>query len=324
MKQFAAFVCLATLTAAQADDEYREFKGHEGPTRVVRFTPDGTKLISCSGWPEGDKTIRIWDVKTGKVIHTLKGHTDNIDGMCVSANGKTILSGGSDGTARLWDVTTGKELKKFDGHKKAGVPGVVIAPDGKTAVTGDTSGTIIAWKTDTLQEVFKVKGHTDHVRGLAFTPDGKTLVSVSWDRSMKTWNPADGKEKKTIAVGAGKIEGLAITPDGKEVVLACPRLSRWDLEMGQELKRYTTGGLSVDISTDGKWLLVGRYGGEMNLRNLATGQEKAKFIAHQGNVYGVAFAPDGKTAASGGAGPTVDGKTTKGEDFAVRVWNLDD
>jgi hypothetical protein len=33
---------------ARADDDFREFKGHEGPTRVVRFTPEGQTLISCN------------------------------------------------------------------------------------------------------------------------------------------------------------------------------------------------------------------------------------------------------------------------------------
>src|SRR6476620_10850270 len=102
MIRFAAVAWMALLLTLRADDDFREFKGHAGPTRVVRFTPDGTKLISCSGWPEGDKTIRIWDVKTGNTLHVLKGHTENIDGMSVSDDGKTILTASSDGTARLW------------------------------------------------------------------------------------------------------------------------------------------------------------------------------------------------------------------------------
>ena len=109
MRRFA-LIGILLLGNVRADDEFREFKGHEGPTRVVRFTPDGTKLVSCSGWPEGDKTIRIWDVKTGKEIRVLKGHTDNIDGMCLSDDGKTILSGSADGTARLWDVESGRSV----------------------------------------------------------------------------------------------------------------------------------------------------------------------------------------------------------------------
>src|SRR5438128_941476 len=99
MTRFAAFACLVTVSPLRADDDFREFKGHEGPTRVVRFTPDGATLVSCSGYPDGDKSIRIWDVKTGKERFKLMGHTSNIDGMCLSADGKTILSGGSDGTA---------------------------------------------------------------------------------------------------------------------------------------------------------------------------------------------------------------------------------
>ncbi len=231
---------------------------------------------------------------------------------------KTILAAGSDGTVRLWEVGTGKHLRTFEGHKttdKTGVPAVAIVPDGTVAASGDTDGTIIAWNTQTLKEVFKVKGHTGHVRSLVFTPNGKTLVSGSWDGTVKTWDPATGKEIKTIPVGAGRIENLAVTPDGKEVVVACPRLSRWDLETGTEVKRYATGALSVAISADGNLLLVGRYGGEMNLRALYTGFEKAKFVAFDGNVYGVAISPDGKTAATAGGGEDRRWQTGQGEGF---------
>jgi hypothetical protein len=39
----AVLLPLLSLFPVAADDDFREFKGHEGPTRVVRFTPDGTK-----------------------------------------------------------------------------------------------------------------------------------------------------------------------------------------------------------------------------------------------------------------------------------------
>ena len=322
----AVLLPLLSLFPVAADDDFREFKGHEGPTRVVRFTPDGTKLVSCSGWPEGDKTLRIWDVKTGKTIHTLTGHTDNIDGMCLSDDGKTILSGSSDGTARLWDVATGKELKRFEGHKKSGVPAVALAAGGKLAASGSGNGKMIVWKTDTLEEVFSVDAHTNHVRCLLFTSDGKSLISGSWDGTVKVWDVEKKAEKRTLTMpGKGvKVDNFALMPDGKELVVAGGRFSRWNLETGDEVKRYPGGALSVAISKDGKRMMTGRYQGEMILRDTDTGQEKAKFVAHEGTVYWVEFAPDGKTVASAGGGARDGDKYNKGTDFAVRIWTLDD
>ena len=326
MIRFTAIAWAVLLPVSRADDDFREFKGHEGPTRVVRFTPDGLTLISCSGWPEGDKTIRIWDVKTGKEKHVLRNHTGPVVSLAVSKDGKKLLSGSHDSTVRVWEIDSGKELRTFTEHGKvAGIAATAFAPDGTTAASGDSNGKLLLWNADTGKVIHELKGHTKDVRNLYFTPDGKKLVSSGFDGTIRIWTPADGKEVKAIATGIGRIEAIALTPDAKEVVATGPRTLRFNLETGEQLKDYETEGLSVAISPDGKKLLSGKYGGEMTLRDFATGQVKAKYTAHLGNCFWIEFAPDGKTAATaGGGGQMVDGKAQKGEDFMVRVWTLDD
>src|SRR5262245_49527209 len=161
MLRFAVLACILILPYSRADDEFREFKGHEGPTRVARFTPDGLTLISCSGWPEGDKTIRVWDVKTAKEKHVLKGHAGQVVGLAVSTDGKKLLSGSHDSTVRVWEIETGKELRKFTGHGRSpGTPAVAFAPDGKTAASGDGNGLVLLWSVDTGKVIHELKGHT--------------------------------------------------------------------------------------------------------------------------------------------------------------------
>ncbi|MDJ0501064.1 MAG: AAA family ATPase, partial [Nostocales cyanobacterium LE14-WE4] len=79
-------------------------KGHESPVSSVGFSPDGKKLASGSG----DKTIKIWDVTTGKVLNTLKGHEGYVLSVGFSPDGKQLASGSGDKTIKIWDVTTGK------------------------------------------------------------------------------------------------------------------------------------------------------------------------------------------------------------------------
>jgi WD40 repeat protein len=326
MRRFAVFALLVFSAAARADDDFREFKGHEGPTRAVRFTPDGTTMISCSGWPEGDKTIRVWDVKSGRAKHVLKAHTGPVVSLAVSTDGKRFLSGSHDSTVRLWDVETWKELKTIKDHgKTAGIAAVAFGPDGTVAASGDSNGQILIWNTDSGKVLHELKGHTKDVRTLAFTPDGKTLVSAGFDGTVRTWSPADGKEKKSVVTGFGRIEAFVLTAGAKEVVVAGPHLVRYDLETGEKLRDYETAALSVAVSPDGKRMLSGKYGGEMTLRDVASGTVKAKYVAHAGNCFWIEFAPDGKTAATaGGGGGLVDGKYQKGEDFVVRLWTLDE
>ena len=74
----------------------------------MAYSPDGKTLASGSG----DKTIKLWDVATGKEQATLKGHTDWVTSVAFSPDGKTLASGSEDKTIKLWDVATGKQADK--------------------------------------------------------------------------------------------------------------------------------------------------------------------------------------------------------------------
>ena len=59
-----------------------------------------------------DKTLRLWDVETGRCLRTYEGHTDGVKSVCLSSDGRLALSGG-DNSVRLWEVETGKCLRKY-------------------------------------------------------------------------------------------------------------------------------------------------------------------------------------------------------------------
>jgi len=61
-------------------------------------------------------TIKLWDVKDGKIIKTLEGHTNIVNSAAFSSDGATIVSGSSDKTIKLWDSKDGKRIKILEGH----------------------------------------------------------------------------------------------------------------------------------------------------------------------------------------------------------------
>ena len=73
--------------------------GHSGWVNSVVISPDGKTIVSGSD----DKTVRLWDIETGKEIRRLQGHTDDVNSVAISADGQTIVSGSSDGEIKIWD-----------------------------------------------------------------------------------------------------------------------------------------------------------------------------------------------------------------------------
>ncbi|MDJ0508613.1 MAG: hypothetical protein QNJ64_05065, partial [Crocosphaera sp.] len=101
------------------------FIGHNHSVNAVCVTPDGLKVVSASD----DKTLKLWDLLTGKELLTLTGHNDSVNGVCVTPDGLKVVSASADETLKLWDLLTGEQLLTLTGHNDS-VNGVCVTPDG--------------------------------------------------------------------------------------------------------------------------------------------------------------------------------------------------
>ena len=79
-------------------------QGHTDGIITIILAKDEKTLYSCSH----DKTIRSWDVTTGRQIVSYVGHKDFVTSVILSKDNKTLYSCGTDKTIRAWDVDTGK------------------------------------------------------------------------------------------------------------------------------------------------------------------------------------------------------------------------
>jgi Sec-independent protein secretion pathway component TatC len=70
---------------------------------------DGRLAVSASH----DKTLKVWDLETGRELRTLSGHSGEVWGVAVSGDGRRAVSASSDRTLRVWDLETGAEVATF-------------------------------------------------------------------------------------------------------------------------------------------------------------------------------------------------------------------
>ncbi|OJA10875.1 hypothetical protein AZE42_06018 [Rhizopogon vesiculosus] len=71
----------------------RSCEGHEGTVSPLVVFPDGRRTVTGSK----DKTLCLWELKVGIVLKKLKGHTDLVEAVVVSGDGKLIASGDKKG-----------------------------------------------------------------------------------------------------------------------------------------------------------------------------------------------------------------------------------
>jgi len=88
-----------------------------------------------------DKTIRLWDIQTGRELKRFEGHTERVTCVAYSPQGDRIVSSSGDGTVRLWDVDGGVELRTFKNNNQS-VNSVAFSFDGRLILSGGFDGTV--------------------------------------------------------------------------------------------------------------------------------------------------------------------------------------
>jgi len=154
----------------------RSFEGHSGTVSSVSFSPDGRYVLSgsflsgSSAFRE-DKTLKLWDVSTDKMIHSFEGHSNWVSSVTFSPKGKYVLSGGGDKTLKLWDVSTGKMIRSFEGHSNY-VNAVSFSPDGKYVLSGSDDATLKLWDVSSEEELITLVSLPNGDEWIVTTPDG--------------------------------------------------------------------------------------------------------------------------------------------------------
>ena len=132
-------VVLATgpiLRILDINKQRRPLVGHTDTINALTVTLDGLQVVSASS----DRTLKVWDLSSGKARLTLTSHMDSVMAVAVTPNGRLVVSASSDKTLKLWDLSTGNLLTTF--YAEAPLLCCAIASDGKTIVTGDELGNV--------------------------------------------------------------------------------------------------------------------------------------------------------------------------------------
>jgi RNA polymerase sigma factor (sigma-70 family) len=213
----------------------------------VALSPDG-KLVAAS---QG-RTAYLWDTDTGKRLHELATGQPGIWRLAFAADGKALLTVGSNQSALAWDVASGKNTRQL--RHKAGDGVMAFAPGLATAVSPDWK--YLAWQhIDTAGQGFSVKvmdlaagkelpeikAPPGGALSLTFSPDGKALAWAGPRGEVVLWDVGADKERLRLAgnLADGAVTALAFSPDGKAIAVSRGErvVEVWDTATGKQVVR---------------------------------------------------------------------------------------
>ncbi len=154
----------------------------------MAFSPAGGSALSGSA----DKTVRLWDVETGRCVRVLEGHSARV---CVafSPEGGSALSGSADNTAQRWDVETGRCMRVLEGHCDV-VRSVAFSPNGRHAFSAAINGAMRVWDLRIPPKI-EVKQHQytnyTNAKVLLVGESGADKTGLSGRLALNDWKPSD-------------------------------------------------------------------------------------------------------------------------------------
>src|SRR5262249_2393143 len=132
--------------------------------------------------------VNCWEVASGKIRLSLKGHEGAIWKARFTHAGRILVTGSADGTVRQWDVRTGKTITAI--HVQAGrVHDISLARDGALLAAAGNGGVRLR-DGATGKDVFPIKQEEVTIWSIAFTPDGRTLATGDARGTIKLWSVA--------------------------------------------------------------------------------------------------------------------------------------
>lgn len=188
-------------------ENFRVIMGHVGWVRSVAVEPENQWFATGSA----DRTIKIWDLASGKLKLTLTGHISAVRGIAISDRHPYMFSVGEDKMVKCWDLEQNKVVRHYHGHLH-GVYTCALHPTLDLLMTAGRDAVVRVWDMRSRRQVHALQGHRDTINAVTTQGVDPQVVSGSVDSTVRLWDLAAGKCMATLTNHKKGVRALAMHP----------------------------------------------------------------------------------------------------------------
>jgi WD40 repeat protein len=292
------------------------------PVESAAFSPKGT----CIATGSFDTTTSLWDVRTGRLLLTLRG-LGPVASVVFSSNGKRIVTYSPStslkvtniqGYVEVWDAETGRRL--FMHPLVSSHVGATLSPDGRRVVTAGAAGMIQVWDVATGRLSESWSGGDQGCDVLAFSPDGRRIATGGFDAvhgHVQEWDAMT--HHRVLDLDSNGLLHVEFSPDSKRLLTTSQDATAkvWDARSGRLLLtlRHPTEVAFGSFFPDGRRIVtVSPHDADnhcvVRVWDACNDHRAIQFDAHKNCVIGLAFSPDSRRLV------------TVGGDVVGRIWDV--
>ncbi|ORX52668.1 WD40 repeat-like protein [Hesseltinella vesiculosa] len=283
-------------------------KGHKGPVNVIRYNVHGQYCVSGGR----DRSVRLWNPKTGNHLYSYEGHGREVLGVSVSRDNAKLASCSADKAVILWDVSTGQLQRKFTDHWER-VNAVDFNDDNSLLISGSFDSTLRIWdlRSSNFHAIQVIEDAKDSIMSLQVR--GTEIICGCNDGKLRTYDLRAGQLFED-QLGA-PVTSTRMSNDTNCILVNTlnSTIRLMDKANGQQLAefkghKHETYKVDSALSFDDAQCISGSEDGQIYIWNVADGLLLKTLASHRGVISSV------------DAHPTDLGLVSGGDDGLVRVW----